>query len=118
MNLVQQLFTTATMLVSLSTAFGVLLHDTNIDKAFLSSWKPYSVQGNIEDETKLPETNPHTHPEHSQLSNVLKEGSARPRTTPRSNDKKRLRQKYVARGQHTFDGYHLNLDTAGCPILG
>ena len=60
MNLVQQLFTTATMLVSLNTAFGVLLHDTNIDKAFLSSWKPYSVQGTIEDETKLPETNPHT----------------------------------------------------------
>ena len=41
---------------------------------------------------------------------LLKEGSARPRTTPRNNDKKRLRQKYAARGQHTFDGYHLDFE--------
>lgn len=98
MNLVQQFFTVTTMFVSLNVAFGVLLHDTNVDKAFLSSWKTYSVQSGVEDEIKMPETKPHTHPEHAQLSNVLKEGSARPRTTPRNNDKKRLRQKYAARG--------------------
>ncbi|UHA57357.1 hypothetical protein [Candidatus Nanosynbacter sp. HMT-352] len=110
MNLVQQFFTATTMFVSLNIAFGVLLHDTNMDKAFLSSWKIQNVHGNSESETKMPETKPHTHPEHAQLSNVLKEGSARPRTTPRNNDKKRLRQKYAARGQHVFDGYHLDLE--------
>ncbi len=110
MNLVQQFFTVTTMFVSLNIAFGVLLHDTNMDKAFLSSWKIQNVHGNSESETKMPETKPHTHPEHAQLSNVLKEGSARPRTTPRNNDKKRLRQKYAARGQHVFDGYHLDLE--------
>lgn len=110
MNLVQQFFAVTTMFVSLNVAFGVLLHDTNVDKAFLSSWKTYSVQSGVEDEIKMPETKPHTHPEHAQLSNVLKESSARPRTTPRNNDKKRLRQKYAARGQHTFDGYHLDFE--------
>ena len=110
MNLVQQFFTVTTMFVSLNVAFGVLLHDTNMDKAFLSSWKIQNVHGNSESETKMPETKPHTHPEHAQLSNVLKEGSIRPRTTPRNNDKKRLRQKYAARGQHVFDGYHLDLE--------
>ena len=113
MNLVQQFFTAMAMLVSLNVAFSIFIHDTNIDKAFLSSWKMYSVHGDVESDGKMPETNPHTHPEHSDLSNVLKESSARPRTTPRNNDKKRLRQKYAARGQHTFDGYHLDLDTIG-----
>ena len=59
------------------------------------------------DEAKMPETNPHTHPEHAQVSHILKNGSSQPRTTPRDNDRKRLRQKYAARGQHTFDGYRL-----------
>ena len=89
MNLVQQFFTVTTMFISLNVAFGVLLHDTNVDKAFLSSWKTYSVQSGVEDEIKMPETKPHTHPEHAQLSNVLK---------------------YAARGQHTFDGYHLDFE--------
>ena len=37
MNIAQQLITIATMLVSVHTAIGVLLHDTSMDKAFTAS---------------------------------------------------------------------------------
>ena len=90
------------MFVSLNVAFGVLLHDTNVDKAFLSSWKTYSVQSDVEGEIKCQKQSPILIQNMLNCQNVLKEGSARPRTTPRNNDKKRLRQKYAARGQHTF----------------
>ena len=39
MNIAQQLITIATMLVSVHTAIGVLLHDTSMDKAFTASWE-------------------------------------------------------------------------------
>lgn len=113
MNIARQLITIATMLVSVHTAIGVLLHDTSIDKAFTASWEYVYYDKSDTDEAKMPETNPHTHPEHAQVSHILKNGSSQPRTTPRDNDRKRLRQKYAARGQHTFDGYRLIVgDTA------
>ncbi len=61
------------MFVSLNVAFGVFaLHDTNVDKAFLSSWKTYSVQSDVKDEIKMPETKPHTHPEHAPIVKCVK----------------------------------------------
>ena len=90
MNLVQQFFTVTTMFVSLNVAFGVLLHDTNVDKAFLSSWKTYSVQSDVEGEIKMPETKPHTHPEHAQLSNVLRDRELRLEITTRSDYAKNM----------------------------
>ena len=47
------------MVVSLQTALGVLLHDTNIDKAIISSWKVvrYNAHGDVL-EAEMPENNP------------------------------------------------------------
>ena len=81
MNIAQQLITIATMLVSVHTAIGVLLHDTSMDKAFTASWEYVYYDKSDADEAKMPETNPHTHPEHAQVSHILKNGSSQPRTT-------------------------------------
>ena len=115
MNLIKQLFTALGMAVSLTTAYGVLLHDTNIDKAVLStiglSHQTTQADGGAS-HPKLPESTPHTHPHHAQLTEILRNAQARPRHLPRQSDRRHLYQKQVARGQHTLDGHHIYLDEA------
>ena len=108
MNYMYKLLAPLTMLVSLSTACGVLLHDTNIDKAFMSAW----AATNTAEETgrMKPGSNPHTHVHGVSLADTLREGQSKPRTTPRNTDRKHIHQKRVARGNHTFDGYRLILE--------
>lgn len=53
--------------------------------------------------TKISATH-HTHSDYSQLTTVLRDGSAHPRVTPRGNDRKHLHQKMATRGNHIFDG--------------
>lgn len=108
MNYLYTLLTPLTMLVSLSTACGVLLHDTNIDKAFMSVWVTTNSSNTVEETGKTkPGSTPHTHVHGISLADTLREGQAHPRTTPRIADRKHIHQKRVARGNHTFDGYRL-----------
>lgn len=115
MNQIQQFFTIITMLISLQTALGVLLHDTNVDKALLSSWtKSLSgVHVDASDGGKMPENNPHTHPEHAQLTRMLRDNAANPRTTPRNSDRKHLHQKRVSRNTE-FDGHRICIAPGIC----
>ena len=100
MNYIYNLLAPLTMLLSLSTACGVLLHDTNLDKAFVSAWTSSEVkQGST----------PHTHVHGVTLGDTLREGQKHPRTKPRTTDRKHIHQKRVARGHHTFDGHRLML---------
>lgn len=113
MNLCKQLFTTLSLCVSLTTTYGVVLHDTNLDKAFLSGVGMVQSTHNTTSGTAkplLPEAMLHTHPEHAQLTDALKAGTTQPRNTPRHMDRRYLHQKRVAKGQHTYDGYRLYLD--------
>lgn len=114
MNIIQNILTVLTIVVSLQTALGVLLHDTNIDKAIISSWKVvrYNAHGDVL-EVEMPENNPHTHPEHTQLSDVLKDNATRPRTTPRNSDRKHLHQKRVSRNTE-FDGRRICIAPGIC----
>ncbi len=115
MNQIQQFFTIITMLISLQTALGVLLHDTNVDKALLSSWTKVSgtAHADVSDSGKMPESNPHTHPEHTQLMRTLRDNAAHPRTTPRNSDRKHLHQKRVARNTE-FDGHRICIAPGVC----
>lgn len=39
MNYISQFTTIVTMIFGITTTVGVFLHDTNVDKAFVSAWK-------------------------------------------------------------------------------
>ena len=112
MNLYQKLIAPFTVLISLLTAGGVLLHDTNTDKAFLSAWTVTHPNFASDDTGKIrPGSMPHTHAERVSLSDTIREGNANPRTTPRSNDRKHLWHKRVAKENHEFDGFRLMIDS-------
>jgi len=112
MKYIYKLFAPLTMLLSLSTACGVLLHDTNIDKAFMSAWATPDISNNTDEagKTKLGST-PHTHAHGISLGDTIRDGQAHPCTAPRTGDRKHIHQKRVARGNHTFDGYRLFLQS-------
>lgn len=97
------------ILVSLSTATGVFVHDTHIDKAATALVAPAIIayEANTKQLSLAPDL--HTHAERGALSQAVHElKAANPRIQPRiSEDKKHLLQKRVARGHHAFDNYSL-----------
>ena len=110
MKNIYKLFAPITMLLSLSTVCGVLLHDTNIDKAFMSAWSVADSSTSTEDASKVKlGSTPHTHAHGISLADTIQDGQAHPCTAPRSGDRKHIHQKRVARGGHGFDGYRLLL---------
>jgi hypothetical protein len=90
-------------ILSLSTAVGVLVHDTHIDTVTTTA---LAASTSNDPGKVLPSPDPHTHPERHSLSRLL--GSRTPGVQPRLNeDKKHLLQKYAVRGHHPFDNYNL-----------
>ena len=85
-------------ILSLVTASGVLIHDTNIDKAFASAvYKPVNKEMNTDTNAAMRAgSNPHTHAEHM---SVRHQGDAA-KALPRERDRKRLAIKRVAQGYH------------------
>lgn len=112
--MLQQVITSLTMVVSLLTAGGVVMHDTNIDKALVSAMVKIAavVDGTMTDDASKikPGSTPHTHPEHTSISSIMREGNARPRSTPRNTDRKHLQTKRAHGGGHEFDGNRLTID--------
>lgn len=98
------------ILVSLSTATGVFVHDTKIDKATTVMTAP-AVMAAYEASTKQAGLSPdlHTHAERGSLTQAVHDlKTQNPRIQPRNNeDKKHLLQKRVAKGHHAFDNYNL-----------
>lgn len=112
MNIVQQMTASLMTLVSFATLCGVLMHDTNVDKAFVTALHKVDVQQAAAEDggAKVkPGSTPHTHPEHASLSSIMRESNARPRTMPRNTDRKYANAKRT-RGNHEFDGNRLMLD--------
>lgn len=105
------LLTPISIFLSLSTATGVLLHDTKLDKA--ASLAP-AVTANFdpaEQRSVKLVGDAHTHVDRSSLSQAVRDIRAQnPRIQPRSTeDKKHMLQKNVPRGFHTFDTYNIPL---------
>jgi hypothetical protein len=102
-----------TILLTLSTSTGVLLHETKVDKiAALSVMAPVVAAHETSDHGAISlESIPHTHVESASFeaaSDNLR--TQNPSTTPRKEDKKYRLQKKVARGVHAFDSYYLPLE--------
>jgi hypothetical protein len=98
------------ILISLSTLFGVLVHDTKVDQFTASLLAIPAVVASYDGANgALKLGDPHTHTERvivSQLSRSLAMES--PRLAPRGHEDKRyVLQKNVVRGHHPFDNYNL-----------
>lgn len=99
----------ALIALSLSTATGVLLHDTRLDKATTVGLSIPAAITSYDANTKLVSINDlHTHHERMAFSQVVQNiKGENPRIQPRNEDKKHLLQKRAAKGHHAFDNYNL-----------
>lgn len=96
--------------MSLSTSFGIVLHDTRIDKATVSALALPSIMASVDTANKLAALggDAHTHVERGSLAQAVHDLKAQnPRIQPRNETKKHALPKYVARGHHAFDNYNL-----------
>ena len=99
------------ILISLSTATGVLVHDMHIDAAASAVVAMPATIGNYDISSKLAGFgDAHTHVERGAMAQaIINLQGQNPRIQPRVEDKKYLLQKRVMRGQHAFDNYNLPL---------
>lgn len=101
MNILQIITTQLIALVSLATASGVLLHDTQIDKAVTASIQTQALgaaEVSIEHHTKVRSgSNSHPHPEYT---SVRKDGSDTTAALPKGRDRRKLLQKRQVKGFH------------------
>jgi hypothetical protein len=103
----------STILLSLTTTGGVLIHDTKMDKLASSLSMPL-ITSYYDAATKfsqLATADLHPHVERHSLSQAVNDFNLQqPRIQPRaSEDRRHLMQKHVSRGHHAFDNYNLPL---------
>lgn len=94
------------VLVSLSTLAGVVIHDTNIDKAAMAAVALPTVVAVYEATNKfMVGSDAHVHPEHHVVNkNGPQDGGKRPTIRPRAHDdRKHVQQKNLESGRHLFD---------------
>ncbi len=108
------LLTPFSVFLSLSTATGVLVHDTRVDKATLTAISSSQNSPGYQASTaKLVNfsTDAHTHVERHSLAQSVRDIKAdNPRIQPRSSaEKKYLSQKNMGLGHNPFDSYALPL---------
>ena len=98
--------------LSLSTSFGVFIHETKVDKltASFSIVSPAAVAHHA---SALLEGMPHTHIERGSINTTSGELRTQvPSTTPRRDQDEKYRlEKKVPRGYHLFDSYFLPLES-------
>ena len=99
------------VLFTLSTASGLLLHDTRLDKVTSVAMAAPVLSGYETGAKFLQNADLHTHVERggfSQTMNALH--SSVPGLQPRAHeDKKHLLQRHTPKGHHPFDNYNLPL---------
>ena len=111
MNTLQIIMTQLAAIISLTTASGILLHDSHLDKAFVSIINHVQADNatNVPQETAKVRvgSNPHTHAEHM---SVRSDRNDNPSYMPKSRDRKRQAIKRQALG---FHGENVCLPLAG-----
>lgn len=94
--------------LSLSTVTGLLLHDTNVDKATTKAFAAAADDG-----AGKPGNMPHTHGERSSLYQSIRDlNASQPRTQPRSQEDRRYlgaRPSLGGSGTHPFGDVFLPL---------
>jgi hypothetical protein len=93
--MIQLLFNPVPLMLSLATMFGLLLHDTQIDRA--TTIVPARIASVSALESELKTNDQHIHAERVSVSENLGQlGNSQPRVQPRNeNDKKYVTQKKV-----------------------
>lgn len=91
------------LLLTLSTAFGVLMHDTQLDTAAKTALTtPVSIVGFLGSEGSLKFNDPHVHNESSSMSQGVRDlKDVNPRTQTRGGDDK----KYVIQKKSSLQSY-------------
>ena len=108
MNITSLVLTQFMTLLSLVTASGVLLHDTNLDKAFSTVIHGSTNSSEMNTETKAnlrSGSQPHTHAKHLAVGRDQPDNAKMP---PRNRDRKRSVVKRVGQGYHG-NGYCMPL---------
>lgn len=102
-----------TILLTLSTSFGVLVHDLKIDQFTTSLFAAPAIVANYEGVVgALKLGDPHTHSERASISELGRTlNRQNPRVQPRNDNKKYRLENRVVRGHHPFDNYNL-------PVVG
>ena len=98
------------ILITLSTLLGVVVHDTKVDQLATKVLSVPNAIVNYEGVNHaIKFSDEHTHTERISLSEVVRSvNSDVPRIQPRmTSDKKYRLQKNVVRGHHAFDNYSL-----------
>lgn len=108
------LVTPLSIFLSLSTATGVVVHDTRIDKATLTVLSGSSAGINTDANIKLVNhaTDSHTHVERHTLSTSLHQlRSDNPRVSPRSDEEKHhAASKHLGFGNNPYENSFLPLN--------
>lgn len=91
------------LLLTLSTAFGVVVHDTQLDMAAKTAMTiPIAIIGFVGTEVSLKLNDPHVHNESASVSQSVRElKAANPRTQTRGGDDK----KYVIQKKASLQSY-------------
>ena len=108
--MLSSIFSPLAILLTFSTATGVLVHDTHLDSAAALSIP--TVAPSYDTVNKIAGFgDAHTHVERGSMAQaIIQLQGQNPRIQPRiAEDKKHLMQKRVLRGHHTFDAYNLPL---------
>lgn len=89
--------------LGVSAATGLLVHDTNIDKATVTA-----LSSNVKN-TSGPGADPHIHSERSSLYQATRDiRGTHPRVQPRTmKDREHVAAKRMNKGHHPFDNYNL-----------
>lgn len=105
------LINTISLIISMSTMMGVVLHDTHVDKAALTAISAPSVYTSTDTSIKLLGNDPHTHTErHSFSQSVHELRSENPRMQPRYlDDRKHIQLKKLTKHAHDSERYSLHL---------
>ena len=102
------LFNPLSILLSLSTLFGVVIHDTKVDQFTTVLLSAPAVMASYEGFHSMLSKTDHTHSERVSISELGRSlAYQNPRTQVRNDDKKHVLQKNVMRGHHPFDNYNL-----------
>lgn len=104
------LFNPISILISLATMFGVVIHDTQVDKLTVATIGVPAIIATYEGFNKaIEKSDAHTHTERISLSQVVRNMNAQgDRTQARLfEDKKYVSQKNVTRGHNAFDNCYL-----------
>lgn len=102
------------IVLSLTTATGLFVHDLHIDKATkLSLALPAAIATYkaLEGAAQFSDMGSHTHTERSSMAEAVQHlrSATTSRMLPREDSRKYVLSKKVAKGVHAFDGYYMPL---------